>query len=92
MFETIIQSCYFISSFLFILSLGGLSHPKSSRKGNYIGIYGMLIAIIITFFTQGFEIKEYIKFLVFIPGGIIGLILALKVIINKFFSYKTNLK
>ncbi|MEN9357138.1 MAG: pyridine nucleotide transhydrogenase, beta subunit, partial [Pseudomonadota bacterium] len=35
---------------LFILSLGGLSNPESSRRGNLYGIIGMAIAVIATVF------------------------------------------
>src|SRR3954465_11653746 len=44
---------------LFILSLGGLSSPESSRRGNLYGMIGMAIAVISTIFgpqvtTQGY--------------------------------------
>jgi NAD(P) transhydrogenase subunit beta len=35
---------------LFILSLGGLSNPESSRRGNLYGMIGMAIAVIATVF------------------------------------------
>ncbi|GAA0525318.1 NAD(P) transhydrogenase subunit beta [Rhizomicrobium palustre] len=35
---------------LFILSLGGLSNPETSRRGNWYGIIGMAIAVIATIF------------------------------------------
>ena len=38
---------YLISGILFILALRGLSSPDTSRQGNYFGIAGMIIAIII---------------------------------------------
>ena len=42
---------------LFILSLGGLSNPESSRRGNLYGMIGMTIAVLATVFgphvTQG---------------------------------------
>ena len=42
---------YLISGILFILALRGLSSPETSRQGNYFGIAGMAIAIIITFLS-----------------------------------------
>ncbi len=33
---------------LFILSLGGLSHPETARRGNLFGIVGMTIAVLAT--------------------------------------------
>ena len=41
-------SFYLISAVLFILSLYGLSSPKTSRVGNYFGIAGMTLAIVTT--------------------------------------------
>lgn len=35
---------------LFILSLGGLSNPESSRRGNWFGIIGMTLAVAATVF------------------------------------------
>ena len=39
---------YLISGILFILALRGLSSPDTSRQGNYFGIIGMIIAIVVT--------------------------------------------
>ena len=39
------SAVYIAASILFILSLGGLSHPESARRGNLFGIAGMAIAI-----------------------------------------------
>jgi NAD(P) transhydrogenase subunit beta len=41
---------YIAATILFILSLGGLSHPESSRRGNLYGIIGMTIAVLATVF------------------------------------------
>jgi H+-translocating NAD(P) transhydrogenase subunit beta len=41
---------YIGATILFILSLGGLSHPESSRRGNLYGIVGMAIAVLATVF------------------------------------------
>src|SRR5690606_5299676 len=40
---------YLVASVLFILSLKGLSHPLTARRGNLFGMIGMAIAIITTF-------------------------------------------
>ena len=42
---------YLISGILFILALRGLSSPDTSRQGNYFGIAGMVIAIVVTFLS-----------------------------------------
>ena len=44
---------YLISGILFILALRGLSSPETSRQGNYFGMAGMVIAIIVTFLFIG---------------------------------------
>jgi NAD(P) transhydrogenase subunit beta len=44
-------SLYLISGVLFILALRGLSSPETSRQGNFFGISGMVLAIIVTFLS-----------------------------------------
>ena len=44
---------YLVSGILFILALRGLSSPDTSRQGNYLGIAGMIIAIVVTFLSIG---------------------------------------
>ncbi|MHA1157752.1 MAG: NAD(P)(+) transhydrogenase (Re/Si-specific) subunit beta [Alphaproteobacteria bacterium] len=39
---------YLVSAILFILALRGLSSPESSRRGNFLGITGMAIAMVTT--------------------------------------------
>jgi len=39
---------YIGATILFILSLGGLSHPETSRRGNLYGMIGMAIAVLAT--------------------------------------------
>jgi len=39
---------YLVSGVLFILALRGLSHPTTSRQGNFLGMAGMAIAIVTT--------------------------------------------
>src|SRR3989339_1754135 len=41
---------YIGATILFILSLGGLSNPESSRRGNLFGMIGMAIAVLATVF------------------------------------------
>ncbi|PLX35894.1 MAG: NAD synthetase [Hyphomicrobiales bacterium] len=42
---------YLVSGVLFIMALRGLSSPVTSRKGNYLGMAGMTIAIVTTLFN-----------------------------------------
>jgi NAD(P) transhydrogenase subunit beta len=39
---------YVGAAILFILSLGGLSHPETARRGNLYGMLGMLLAVLAT--------------------------------------------
>ncbi len=39
---------YLVAGILFILALRGLSSPETSRRGNYLGMAGMAIAIVTT--------------------------------------------
>jgi proton-translocating NAD(P)+ transhydrogenase subunit beta len=41
---------YIAATILFILSLGGLSNPETSRRGNLYGMIGMAIAVLATVF------------------------------------------
>jgi proton-translocating NAD(P)+ transhydrogenase subunit beta len=50
MTESLVTVSYIGATILFILSLGGLSHPESSRRGNVYGIIGMVIAVLATVF------------------------------------------
>jgi H+-translocating NAD(P) transhydrogenase subunit beta len=47
---TLATVSYIGATILFILSLGGLSHPESSRRGNLYGMIGMAIAVLATVF------------------------------------------
>ena len=59
-------SFYLISGILFILALRGLSSPETSRQGNYFGIAGMAIAIIVTFLSVGNFGPGFIYVLIFL--------------------------
>ena len=41
----LVAGLYLVSGVLFILALRGLSSPATSRRGNYAGMLGMLIAM-----------------------------------------------
>ena len=71
---------YLISGILFILALRGLSSPETSRQGNYFGIAGMAIAIIVTFLSIGNFGSGFIYVLIFLViGGSIGAFIAFKI-------------
>ena len=71
---------YLISGILFILALRGLSSPETSRQGNYFGIIGMIIAIVVTFFSVGSFSTALIYVIIFLVlGGSIGAFIAYKI-------------
>ena len=73
-------SFYLLSGILFILALRGLSSPETSRQGNYFGIAGMAIAIIVTFLSIDNFGTGFIYVLVFLLiGGTIGAFIAFKI-------------
>ena len=50
MSQSLATVAYLGAAILFILSLGGLSNPESSRRGNLYGIVGMALAVLATVF------------------------------------------
>lgn len=46
---------YLVSAVCFILALKGLSSPRSARRGNLIGAFGALLAVITVFFSVHLE-------------------------------------
>ncbi|MCD6043131.1 MAG: pntB, partial [Burkholderiales bacterium] len=46
--QTLVTVAYLFAGVLFILSLGGLSAQDTARRGNLLGIVGMLIAVLVT--------------------------------------------
>ncbi|HOP15398.1 MAG: NAD(P)(+) transhydrogenase (Re/Si-specific) subunit beta [Gammaproteobacteria bacterium] len=69
---------YLVSAVLFILSLKGLTHPSTARRGNFYGMIGMAVAIIAT--LLGSEVKSY-GFIIagVVAGGLIGTTLAMRI-------------
>jgi NAD(P) transhydrogenase subunit beta len=67
-------AAYIGATILFILSLGGLSNPESSRRGNLYGIIGMTIAVLATIFGPRVSLAG-IPWIVgaMVIGGSIGL-------------------
>ena len=50
MSQSLATVAYLGAAILFILSLGGLSNPETSRRGNLFGMLGMALAILATVF------------------------------------------
>jgi len=65
---------YIGATILFILSLGGLSHPETSRRGNLYGMIGMAIAVLATVFGPRVTASGYPWIIVaLLIGGSVGL-------------------
>ncbi|KVT85294.1 NAD(P) transhydrogenase subunit beta [Burkholderia ubonensis] len=71
---------YIGAAILFILSLGGLANPETARRGNLLGMIGMLIAVLATVLGPRVS-AEGIPYVVaaLVVGGAVGLVAAKKV-------------
>ena len=69
-FSTYDNVFYTIAAICFILGLKKLSHPKTARKGNFIAILGMFIAIVVAIFVG--TTKHDIELSFIITGIMIG--------------------
>ena len=77
MSASLVTVSYIAAIILFILSLGGLSSPASSRRGNLYGMIGMTIAVLATIFgprVTGGGIAWIVGAL--LVGGSVGMYLA----------------
>ena len=76
--QSMATAAYIVAAVLFILSLAGLSNQSSARRGNALGIAGMLLAIAATVFgvMQGGFVGMTAAI---IPAVIIGAVLAARV-------------
>ncbi|TEX51616.1 MAG: NAD(P) transhydrogenase subunit beta [Actinomycetales bacterium mxb001] len=74
-----VQLSYLIAAVLFILSLKGLSSPKTARLGTLSGAVGALLATVVLFFS-GIKLNNLIIIIVaVIVGSVIGLVAARQV-------------
>jgi proton-translocating NAD(P)+ transhydrogenase subunit beta len=74
MSEGVAAVSYIGATILFILSLGGLSSPESSRRGNLYGMIGMTIAVLATVFGPHVTTDGYAWIVgCMVVGGSIGL-------------------
>jgi len=80
MTESFATASYVGASILFILSLSGLSHQETARRGNLYGMIGMTVAVLATLFGPRVGMAG-IPWVVgaMVVGGAVGLFLAKKV-------------
>jgi len=71
---------FLITGILFILALRGLSSPETSRTGNFFGITGMILAIVVSILSVDIFFSNLIYFIIALSiGGILGGIIAFKI-------------
>ncbi|GBE46413.1 NAD(P) transhydrogenase subunit beta [bacterium BMS3Bbin11] len=69
---------YLISAALFILGLKGLTSPSTARRGNYLAMLGMVLAIVATLFNP--VVQNYsLIFAGLVIGAVTGIVVALKI-------------
>jgi NAD(P) transhydrogenase subunit beta len=69
---------YLLSAICFILALKGLASPASSRRGNMLGIIGMILAVGSTLVMPTTH-HQLLLISLIIGGGIVGTFIALKI-------------
>jgi len=72
-----INFAYIISAGLFIFGLKMLSSPATARRGNLLSAVGMLLAIVVTLFSQGLDYKWILLGMVI--GSAVGLVVAIRI-------------
>ena len=80
MTESLATVAYLGAAILFILSLGGLSHPETARRGNLLGMLGMGLAVLVTVFGPRVSQSGVVAIVIaLVLGGGIGLYAAKRV-------------
>src|SRR5688572_28499732 len=65
--SSLIPLAYLVASVCFILTLWGLSSPQHARRGNLLGAFGMLVAVVGTLF-----LAEIVRFEWIAAGLVLG--------------------
>ncbi|MEW6513131.1 MAG: Re/Si-specific NAD(P)(+) transhydrogenase subunit beta [Pseudomonadota bacterium] len=80
MTATLTSVSYLAAAILFILSLNGLSHPATARRGNLYGMVGMTIAVLATVFGPRVTLAA-MPWIVgaLLVGAVVGLVAARRV-------------
>jgi NAD(P) transhydrogenase subunit beta len=75
---TLVTTAYLAAGVLFILSLGGLSNQETARRGNLLGIIGMVIAVLATLASDAVTSYALLGGALAV-GAVIGALLAARV-------------
>jgi NAD(P) transhydrogenase subunit beta len=71
---------YLVSGILFIMALRGLSHPETSRQGNFYGMGGMAIAVVTTLLAVDLSFGGFLLILIGLGiGGGVGAVIARRI-------------
>jgi len=73
----VLRLSYLVAAVLFIFALKAMSSPRTARRGNLVGAFGMLVAIVFTLLSGGLQWRWIIVGLV--TGAAVGGYLALRV-------------
>ena len=82
----LLEICYLIASITFVVGLKMMGNPKTARKGNLIGAFGMTVAIIGTIVLHDQKVPVFIYGLIglaIVIGTIVGWLTAKKVAMTK---------
>lgn len=76
--NSIVPLFYLLAAICFILALKGLASPSTSRRGNMLGILGMILAVGSTLMMP--NIHHHIVLIgLIIAGGVVGTLIALNI-------------
>jgi H+-translocating NAD(P) transhydrogenase subunit beta len=78
MSASLVTIAYLWAAGLFILSLAGLSHPETARRGILFGIIGMLVAVVATAAARDFTGYGALG-VALLPAAVIGIFIASRV-------------
>jgi NAD(P) transhydrogenase subunit beta len=78
--QVLLSIPYLAASVLFILSLKGLAHQESARRGNLLGMIGMAIAVVATVSAEGVSSGSLVYVvIVALLGAAVGTVMAVRV-------------
>ncbi len=78
MTPSLLATSYIAAGVLFIMSLKGLSHPETARRGNLFGAVGMIVAVLAVAIQVGLATSPVVIGAVLI-AGLIGAVVATRV-------------
>ena len=78
MTPSLLSTAYLGAGVLFIMSLRGLSHPETARRGNLFGAAGMLVAVLAVVLQMGIATAPTILGTILV-AGLIGAVVATRV-------------